>query len=63
MCVCVTRGTGPELVQLIKVVEEEDMGRLEKGWRGRSWKEWVIVIYFPFTRKALRYVESSKNRS
>ena len=39
MCVCVTRGTGPELVQLIKVVEE-DMESLEKGrgaeGRGRS---------------------------
>ena len=30
MCVCVTRGAGPELVQLIKVVEE-DMESLEKG--------------------------------
>lgn len=29
MCVCVTRGTGPELVQLIKV--EEDMDSSEKG--------------------------------
>ena len=30
MCVCVTRGTGPELVQLIKAVEK-DMESPEKG--------------------------------
>ena len=31
MCVCVTRGTGPELVQLIKVVEEDMEQKVVEG--------------------------------